>query len=164
MKLILEQIPLFAAIAAEIERQGAEQGTPKVSVSARQINAVLAACNQIIEAMRIEDRLSAPDMGIVNWLASDDTGSSSMAMAHHLCGVGLDPHRDRSAHPWDAADFGRCHRFLLAVPEAKHDLPKMALVSPTWARFVAAWDTLTTFFEQQERAAFDELLRQVLKP
>lgn len=164
MTIHLHQIPLFAAISTEIERQGAEQGTPRVLVSSQQLNAIISACNDIIAAMQTEDLLSKPGMGLANWLASDDTGASSRALAHHLCGVGLDPSRDRSAHPWDADDFGRCHRFFLAVPSAKKDLPKMAAVSPTWARLVEAWDTLTAFFEKQDREAFDELLKQVLKP
>lgn len=162
MSLHLQQIPLFAAIAAEIERQAAEQGTATVHVSTRQINAIITACNQVIDTMRTEDRLSTPGMGLVNWLASDDTGASSMALAHHLCGVGLGPGRDRAAIPWDASDFGRCHRFFLAVPKARQDLPKMRDVSPTWARLVDAWDNLTALYEQNS-PEFQQQLNQVIK-
>lgn len=49
---------------------------------------------------------------LVDWYSSDDTGSSSKAIAAFMTG------RSSSGDfPWDGGDFGRCHRLLQLIPE-----------------------------------------------
>lgn len=145
MTLQINQIKLFAAISAELEKQAKAQKR-KAVVSTRQANAIIKACNDIIAALATEDIPSKPGMGLTNWLASDDTGMSSKALAHHLCGAGTEP---LNHHPLDVSDFGRCYRFFKAVPEARPLLPKMRSVSKQWAGLVDAWDLITAHYEKE---------------
>lgn len=62
-------------------------------------------------------------MGIIAWLESDDTGSSSLYMASVLSGK---PGSYSNHYPRDPADFGRCMRLIKAVPSLKADIGKMA--------------------------------------
>jgi hypothetical protein len=49
----------------------------------------------------------------MEWLLSDDTGTSSKAIFRAMVGV---PHKDKST-PLDPSDFGRCYRLLKQFPE-----------------------------------------------
>lgn len=99
-----------------------------------------------------------------DWLDSDDTGLSSIAMARHLApradlGVHVPCHpRDQKCYPRDRSDFDRCCRLLETVPALRPHLPTMAELSPTWARLVDAWGEL----EMLRRAAgANEIARQL---
>lgn len=87
----------------------------------------------------------------LRWLAEGETGSSSLAMAHHLMGIPSEVD-DPQAHPRDIADLGRCLAFIDAVPQAAGKIATMATVSPVWSELAADWDGLTVLFKG-ERAA-----------
>jgi hypothetical protein len=125
----INQIELIAAICEELGRQGVGSLPP------RKINAVIASANAIIAAYESPDRPSRPGMGLDEWLRSDDTGMSSRFMAWVLCGGPL----AEGARPHDLDDFGRCSRFLDAVPSARLNLPKMRGAGKAWARLVNRW-------------------------
>ncbi len=146
MKIQLSQINLFSAILAEVAKQAKAQKMKDFPANDRQMNAAVEAANLVVAAFAI-DRPNAAGIGLVAWLASDDTGMSSKAMAHHLFGIaGKDRHR---CHPLDPSDFGRCHRFLQAVPEAQDKLHIMANVSDVWAKLVAIWPDLTALYLEE---------------
>lgn len=140
----LSQIELVSAIFREIERQGKAAHIKDLTLHSRGMQSVIEAANAIVACVATPFRPSSTGMGLAAWLASDDTGMSSKAMAHHLMGA----HAERTAnhHPLDPSDFGRCHRFLEAVPAARAMLPEMAKVSETWARLIAEWPALTALY------------------
>lgn len=141
------QAHLVSAVFKEIDRQMKLDGIPKEkrTLESHQINAVIAGVDLMLKGIERPAVRANPGMGLAAWLASDDTGLSSRAMAHHIMGAHIDQ-RDSSAHPWDAADFGRCHRFLEAVPEARPLLGRMANVSTVWEHLIGAWDELTALY------------------
>lgn len=146
----VSQISLVSAICAELDRQAAESGI-KAYCSARQLNVITASATQITEAMRIDDKQSESGIGLQAWLRSDDTGTSSLTMAAVMFNAGKYDNQPRDwCHPWDPADFGRCHRFLEAVPEARALLPKMAEVSPVWKALIQHWDELTALYIEEQ--------------
>lgn len=140
---------LFTAILAEVDRQAKEQGFDKLRVEAYQLNAAAKGATQIVEEFNRDAVRAKADMGLSAWLGSDDTGLSSMAMAYNLFQKGNVSRGCETRHPLDPADFGRCHRFLEAVPGARDLLPKMAEVSETWKRLVGAWDELTALYLEE---------------
>jgi hypothetical protein len=50
------------------------------------------------------------------------------------------------SEPWDVDDFGRCHHFLRAVPEARAKLDVMTRF-PNWAPLVKIWPELESMYE-----------------
>jgi hypothetical protein len=48
--------------------------------------------------------------------------------------------------PCDPADFGRCHRLLLLVPEWRKDLAKVAEIFPAWKPLVDNWPELERLY------------------
>ena len=145
--MIINQLNLVTAILTEISRQCKARKVPD-EAPVHLCNAVIEAANLIVAQAARKPIMAREDMGLENWLASDDTGMSSKAMAHHLLGAAC-KEDIRLAHPHDPADFGRCHRFLQAVPEAVPLLPLMANVSPVWARLIAAWPELTALYLEE---------------
>lgn len=144
--MIINQINLVSAILTEISKQCKQRKVPD-EAPPHVINAVIEAANLVVAQAARKPIMAREGMGLDKWLASDDTGSSSKAMAHHLLGAYCE--RNADAHPIDPADFGRCHRFLLAVPEAVPLLPLMVNVSPVWARLIAAWPELTALYLEE---------------
>lgn len=114
MTAALSQIELISAIGSHLDKNGFKELAP------RQFEAVIAAANIVIDAMRQTPVMAYANMGLAKWLASDDTGMSSKFMAAVLGGIG-----GKYAHPWDADDFGRCVRLLDAVPEFRERIAIM---------------------------------------
>ena len=144
---MLNQIDLISAIAKEIDRQGVK------TICARQMNAVIHAANEIIRAMSIAPVMAAPAMGLVAWMASDDTGSSSKYMAAVMSGV-----PGNYAHPHDTGDFGRCSRLLDAVPEFRDKMEMMRDKSPQWAALLDAWSDIESLIESGDRKAANGII------
>jgi hypothetical protein len=145
---VISQIELFVAICKDLERQGHKDVIP------RHVNAIIRACDDIIREFQAPHMLAEPASGLDAWLRSDDTGSSSMAMANHLVALdgGKPPHvrpDDRRHHPADPSDLGRCIGLLAAVPELRPHLPAMAAVSPAWAALIGAWDELEALYAEE---------------
>jgi hypothetical protein len=139
------QIRLVLAIGRELERQGFG------GLNARQLNALIAAADEIVREVSTPDVPSTPASGLRAWLASDDTGLSSKAMAARLAPlIGERVLLGRPTdHPHDPDDFGRCLGLLEAAPELRQHLPLMADVSPEWARLVGAWDELEGLYREE---------------
>jgi hypothetical protein len=95
--------------------------------------------------MVMEKRMSDLNQRAAQWVASRDTGLSSMCLWATMMGV---KPRDIS-HPRDGADLGRCVRLLEAIPEWRVRLGEMASVSPYWAALVPEWDRLAEILAQE---------------
>jgi hypothetical protein len=81
----------------------------------------------------------------IDWLLSDDTGTSSETICMVMTG-------SRGNHylgspPSDNDDFGRCYRLLRLFPQWRSRLPEVAQRFPAWGPMVGAWGELETLWE-----------------
>lgn len=82
---------------------------------------------------------------ILQWLTTDDTGTSSKTLAYRALGM-----RWRGEDvPVDPADLNRCLLLMERVPWVRLYLPDMAQVSPRWAALVARWDEVEKSFIEE---------------
>ena len=146
----VNQINLLAAIWEHLsKKQGIKHG------NSRQMNACIDAANLVVDAFAKENQPAKPKMGLAAWLASDDTGLSSMCMARTLAPLaGLDGVPGAGVgygaqHPIDPDDFGRCFRLLEAVPALRKHLSHMATVSTAWARLTDVWAAREALYREE---------------
>jgi hypothetical protein len=91
-----------------------------------------------------------------SWISHGERGLSSEAIVHRLTGVNLGGrYWSGMDHPADPSDFRRCEMLLRQVPLARLMFPFMRDVSPTWERFVDAWDGLVATAEEECPGIFD---------
>ena len=148
---MISQMDLVTGILGLLEKHGVKDG------NSRHFNAVIAAATSIIAEFSRPNVLSAPGMGLAAWLRSDDTGLSSKHMARILCNIRVDcdieeVRTGKPPHPLDPDDFGRCYRFLRAVPigpERARGVAYMGNSSREWAGLTAAWDELEKLYEEE---------------
>lgn len=144
---MISQIALARAITKCLGKHGYD------GANTRQYNVILRASAEIVLAMQSPTVLTTPGMGLDAWLKSDDTGASSLFMAAVLFPAQVSnahDHQTEKRHPYDPADFGRCHRFLQAVPEAAGRLGEVrAAGGPVWERLIDNWRELATLFEEE---------------
>jgi hypothetical protein len=81
------------------------------------------------------------DKRIAEWLAGDDTGSSSKSIMLWLSSRTTDKTWGADV-PRDAYDLGRCVRLLEIMPEWKARMPEMAEAGGLWATFSKHWDAV----------------------
>ncbi|MGK0688754.1 hypothetical protein ACSFC0_25740 [Serratia marcescens] len=130
MSIQIDQIQLVAAIAKEIDRQH-----PGAGVESRCFNTIILAANNICQEFAKPVVKASGGMGLADWLASDDTGMSSLFMASKLTGM----FEAEYAYPRDPADFGRCLRLIEAVPELESKIRDMSQHGKEWAVVAAHW-------------------------
>lgn len=126
----LDQIQIVAAIAKEIDRQH-----PGIAGENRLFNVIIQAANTICQEFYKPVVKASEGMGLTAWLASDDTGASSLYMASVLTGEFI----AENHYPRDTADFGRCMRLVAAVPELEVKIREMARHGREWAVVAAHW-------------------------
>jgi hypothetical protein len=148
MTLKLDQIRIVSVITKEVCRQFKAAGEKSPPAMPYQFQAVIDAANLVVAAFEREEVKAAPGAGLDAWLTSDDRGLSSETICRRLFGkpqarCSLDL---QNSHPRDPDDFGRCHRFLEAVPEARARFHLMKDVSPVWKKLVEEWDELTELY------------------
>jgi len=86
---------------------------------------------------------------ITDWLFSDDTGVSSKTMAAVALGIRPSTLRNYGAGaPHDPADFGRCYRLVLTVPEILNAFPAIGMRVPVFAGILKNWDELCALYER----------------
>lgn len=152
---------LVLVIAQKLEARG-------IDPNIRQTNAILRACTAIVDELAKPTVPATPDMGIASWLQSDDTGLSSRAMARAMFTSDWvrseGPGYGDASVPVDADDFGRCYRFLRAVPEARDGrIVRVRDLSQQWAALVDAWPRLESLYEAKDWSAFGECLRACVR-
>lgn len=130
MSIQINQIQLVAAITIEIERQH-----PGTGVESRHFNAIIRAANIVSEELSKPVVKASESMGLTAWLASDDTGASSLYMASVLTGEFI----AENHYPRDPADFGRCLRLVEAVPELESKIRDMSQHGKKWSVVAAHW-------------------------
>ncbi len=82
----------------------------------------------------------------IQWLLSDDTGTSSKTIWRHMMGERQDPRWQ--GPPDDPDDFGRCYRLLAMFPEWRVRLDEMAIYAE-WAGLVDAWAELESLYLEE---------------
>lgn len=87
------------------------------------------------------------------WLANGKRGISSNTMLQVITGVSA--LRGAPSHPWDPADFNRCHLLLQVLPELREGFPKLAATSTAWKNLLAHWDELTVMLEENVNTGKD---------
>lgn len=87
----------------------------------------------------------AIDEKLLDWYRSNDTGISSETIFEVMTGIPVKRH----SVPWDSADFGRCYRLLLLMPEWRSRMHEVAEAHPSWAGLVDAWDRLDELYEMK---------------
>jgi hypothetical protein len=92
---------------------------------------------------------------LAEWFASNDTGTSSKAIALFLS-AGI----STGSVPSDSADFGRCYRLLKHMGWESR-IAEMAEASGRWAVLVEIWPQLTEAFEKQDYEAVYSLINGV---
>lgn len=80
------------------------------------------------------------------WIATSETGDSSMTMAFFLA-WGIDYRY--STHPRDSYDLRLCVEFLDAVPDCRLNFNRISVLSPNWAALVARWDELEALLRRE---------------
>jgi len=106
-------------------------------------------------------RQSAPDTEgatttPLEWMMAGDTGISSETIVHVM--EGTPPPLLGPDVPYDAGDFGRCHRLLLAIPEYRGRLQEVADRYPAWVGIIREWSRLDTLYMAGDRRLFQEEL------
>lgn len=81
------------------------------------------------------------------WLLGNDTGTSSKTILSVMQGLEFKYHDV----PYDAGDFGRCHRLLEIFPEWKSKLNEVSKKYKEWGPLVAAWDELTAMYLNDDK-------------
>jgi len=137
---MISQIDLVTAIAEHLEKRGVKSLVP------RQLNAVIQAATLIADAVNTDPVFTTQGMTIQQWLASDDTGLSSLFLCHCLTGLGKGR---KNEHPLDPSDLGRCIRFLDAFSHLRTLLPRMKEHGPVWVALVEHWDQLETLYREE---------------
>lgn len=87
--------------------------------------------------MNLQDR-------ILNWLFSDDTGTSSKHLCAHMLGL-----KHYKFYPHDPGDLGRCLRLLELIPEWKPRLHEMEEYGAGWAGLIKHWDEISALMLEE---------------
>lgn len=153
----ISQIDLVSGIAKLLDRLGLKNAEPRI------LNKIIAAADMIVAECERDPVMAADNMGLGAWLASDDTGASSLWMAHVLYNVPSSRGGGDGAYPHDPSDFGRCYRFLRAVPDARRFLGRMAESGPVWAEYVKRWNEMERLYEEERPNGHCPMLYEMMR-
>ncbi len=91
---------------------------------------------------------------IAEWATGRSTGASATCIARHMMGLETD-----GSYPHDDGDFGRCEKFLNAVPECRGRLNEMAEVNKYWAALAPRWSDINA--AQDKYKAIQSIVRSI---
>lgn len=86
------------------------------------------------------------ERSIIEWLAGDDTGLSSRAIAFTALGIDFKGSR---YWPHDPDDLGRCARLVQQIPEARRGIKLLAKKHREWQIVLSHWDELLSLMVQE---------------
>lgn len=96
---------------------------------------------------------------ILKWLGGNDTGASSEAVA--LTALGEMP--ENPSYPSDASDFGRCHRLIVAAPEARKAIDHLGVHGgKVWKALAKRWDEIDAAYVAGSGCY--ELMKSIIHP
>jgi hypothetical protein len=82
----------------------------------------------------------------LEWLLSDDTGTSSRTIVAATTGLTIAFHK--TGTPRDMGDFGRCVRMLDALPELRSKLYRVSERHPEWSPLIERWGELQALYRK----------------
>lgn len=148
MSIQISQLNLINAINEELVKQGVTDLLP------RQYNAIISACNDIVEELAVGYKEAKPGMKYRDWYDSDDRGQSSNYLARILVGyadAGI------SYHPHDPSDFNRCLKMVesLGVEEELKELMNEPVfagadLSKQWIAVLYNWNKWKSMFNRTD--------------
>lgn len=121
--------------------------------------AILVPIHACYKELFRDENPAKEGMSVAQWLASDDTGSSSKFMVSVLSGE----YEASYAHPYDLDDFTRCVIAFKSIPSIEGKLSLMSAQSLQWEALVRRWDyidLLMTVNPQQARHILDRCIKQ----
>lgn len=147
----ISQADLISAITNKIAEM--DQG---FNLNPRQFNTIISASQEIINSLRIPNKPAEANSGLTQWLASDDTGLSSLFLAYQL-----DPSigEQEFALPQDSDDLGRCLRLFVAVPELKPIFNQNPFQSKNWRQLQVQWNKLETLYHNDKHMEVYKILQ-----
>lgn len=96
---------------------------------------------------------------ILQWVVGDDTGISSNTIWAVMTGAvtkeDCPPDKNYSCCfgvPHDPADFGRCYRLLLLMPEWRTRLNEMYSIFPEWELMAKYWHAMEKLWQEESPA------------
>lgn len=130
----------------------------------RHLNAVIKAADAICAEYNRDYVRAEKGQGLDAWLASDDVGRASLAMAAFLApmaGLRMPPIPESSedSFPSSVEELRRCMHLLEVVPELSDHLLEMSRVSRSWAELVATWNAMKTLLAEGDAQAVAGSLR-----
>ena len=91
------------------------------------------------------------------WLASGNTGLSSLTMA----AIALGAEKGDFHVPADSGDFGRCLFLLERVPSLENDFPQIAWFCPAFRPILERWHELADMYHDGKLHEVTRLLREL---
>lgn len=79
----------------------------------------------------------ADTLEVFKWMAGNDTGMSSKAIALHMTTGDCD-----GSYPFDPADLGRCLRLLERFPDWKPRIVEMSVYGAVWSAYTERWSEI----------------------
>jgi hypothetical protein len=152
MSIQISQLNLINAINEELVKQGVTDLLP------RQYNAIISACNDIVDELAVGYKEAKPGMKYRDWYDSDDRGLSSNYLARILVGYA---DAGVSYHPSDPSDLNRCVKMVesLGVEEELRELMSKDLKKPIatgitlskqWIVVLSNWDKWKSMFNRTD--------------
>lgn len=133
------QMDIVIAIWEALDKAGVKTMNDRIS------NKVIELANECVAL----PQMAEDGMRLEAWLQSDDTGMSSRWMAHVCAGSPVVKPYDEGSYPHDPADFGRCYRFLQAVPSARLRLSELKNSGAVWSAYVDRWDEMEALWLEE---------------
>lgn len=117
-----------------------------LSVIPRQVNRVIECVNLMIAEFQKPFQQAEANCGLAAWLASDEVGRSSKALAAFLSGG----KSTIEYYPLDGGDFRRCVVMLRAVPELRSELHRVMTQGPYWTALLGHWTELEALVDTDQ--------------
>ena len=144
----IDKMKLINAISHELNRQ-----FPNIPADHR-FNIIIQAADMIIDAYQAEPVIAEHGMGLNAWLASDDTGPSSLSMASILSGGQFNA---ENHYPRDPDDLGRCIRLIRAVPEFKDRIHLLRDHGKQWSAVANNWEHWTVLYDVDDEELYTSM-------
>lgn len=88
---------------------------------------------------------------VIEWFCSNDTGTSSKAIACHMTTGKC----ESGSYPADPADLGRCLRLLDKFPEWSSRMTEMSAYGPEWKAMATHWPKLAELMAEEVGMAWE---------
>ncbi len=105
-------------------------------------------------------------LSVMNWLETGETGLSSLTLCltlypfvkniEYKCFEDFD-----KSYPRDSADFGRCIKFLNAVPTAREKLHKLEKSNKIWKELYSSWADLEFLYVNKDFEELNKSLKSI---